>query len=188
MRENVQDIINDLPQWKEYINRRLARLVIADRFDMSANGTRLFAWFSQVPMAGYSLVLNVIGLNEDAKILALWFNTTMSALQFYLERIETRGAWIAFRKYVMSSLDALDPLKLSADQRAVLLKIFDKIKDVEFPSFLKQLENRFPARVEIDTLMLGILGFDDYEINTILDFLYPALACEIERLKTLMQG
>jgi len=31
-----------------------------------------------------------------------------------------------------------------------------------------------------------VLGFGDDEINHILDYLYPALAKEIEQLKTLM--
>jgi hypothetical protein len=42
--------------------------------------------------------------------------------------------------------------------------------------------------VEIDRTVLGVLGFSDDEINRILDYLYPALANEIEQLKTLMQG
>jgi hypothetical protein len=33
-----------------------------------------------------------------------------------------------------------------------------------------------------------LLGFGDDEINGILDYLYPALANEIQQLKTLMQG
>jgi hypothetical protein len=36
--------------------------------------------------------------------------------------------------------------------------------------------------------VLKVLGFSDDEINRILDYLYPALANEIQQLKTLMQG
>jgi len=61
-------------------------------------------------------------------------------------------------------------------------------KAMEFPSLLKQLKDKFPVRVEIDKLMLGVLGFGDDEIDRILDYLYPALANEIEQLKTLMRG
>jgi len=187
--QNVDHILDDLPQWTEYIKKRLSRLVVACRFDMSATGTKLLAWYSKTPMAGYSLVLNVTGLDdEDAKILALWFNSTINALQFFLKRIETRGAWMAFRKYVMSGLFVLDPSNLSNYERKVILKTFDKVKDIEFPSFLRQLKDRFPSRVTIDQTVLRMLGFGDDEIDRILDYLYPALANEIERLKTLMQG
>ena len=40
----------------------------------------------------------------------------------------------------------------------------------------------------MDKLTLRVLGFGDDEIDRILDYLYPALANEIEQLKTLMQG
>jgi len=36
--------------------------------------------------------------------------------------------------------------------------------------------------------MLRVLGFGDDDINRILGYLYPALANEIQQLKTLMQG
>jgi hypothetical protein len=187
--QNVDHILDDLPQWVEYIKRRLSKLVVACRFDMSATGTKLFAWYSKTPMAGYSLVLNITGLDdEDAKILALWFNSTMNALQIYIERIETRGAWMAFRKYVMSSLFVLDPSNLSDQERKTILKTFDEVRDVEFPSFLEQLEYGHPIRKKIDTVILKMVGFKREEIKNLLDYLYPALHKEISRLKELMAG
>jgi hypothetical protein len=50
------------------------------------------------------------------------------------------------------------------------------------------LKNRFPLREEIDKAVLKVLGFSDDEIERLLDYLYPALANEIEQLKTLMEG
>jgi len=47
---------------------------------------------------------------------------------------------------------------------------------------------KIPARVVIDKIVLDVLGFGVDEINRILDYLYPALANEIQQLKTLMQG
>jgi len=77
---------------------------------------------------------------------------------------------------------------LSKSQKKAILKTFEEVKDIEFPSFLKQLKDRFPARVAIDKTVFRVLGFGDDEIDRILDYLYPALANEIEQLKTLMQG
>ena len=82
----------------------------------------------------------------------------------------------------------LGPLNLSDYKRKVILKTFDKVKDIEFPSFLKQLKDRFPARVAIDKTVFRVLDFGDDEIDRILDYLYSALANEIGQLKTLMQG
>jgi hypothetical protein len=44
------------------------------------------------------------------------------------------------------------------------------------------------TRVEADRVVLGMLGFGEAEVDQILDYLYPALADEIEQLKKLMQG
>jgi len=57
----------------------------------------------------------------------------------------------------------------------------EKVRDISFPSILEQLKTKFPLRVEIDKAMLRVLGFGDDEINRILDYLYPALANEIQQ-------
>jgi hypothetical protein len=59
---------------------------------------------------------------------------------------------------------------------------------MDFPSILDQLKTKFPARIDIDKAVFKALGFGEDEIDHILDYLYPALASEIEQLKKLMQG
>jgi type I restriction-modification system DNA methylase subunit len=189
MDKNTKRIVRQMPKWRRYVEERLSKLAVAFRFDISAEGTSLFAWYSSKPMAGCGVVWNIEGLSEEhAKILSLWFNSTAYALQIYLDRVETRGAWMQLHKYVMDDLLVVHPLRLSKTQKKVILKIFEEVKDVEFPSFLKQLKDRFPARVAMDKTVLKVLGFGDDEIDHILDYLYPALANEIEQLKTLMAG
>jgi len=186
---DIKKILSDLPKWKKYVSHRMAKLLIADRFDMSASGTKLLAWYTSMPMAGYSLVLNVTGLkDEDAKMFTIWFNSTINVLQIFLGRIETRGAWMAFRQYVMSSFFVLNPSSLTKSQKQKILKTFEDIKDAEFPSLLKQLRLSHPVRQRIDKLILEIIGFEKTEIEEILHLLYPVLANEIEKLKTLMEG
>jgi hypothetical protein len=124
----------------------------------------------------------------DAKIFSVWFNSTIHFLQLFLERIETRGAWIALRKYVMSDFLVTHPRNLSDHERKTLLKVFDQARDVKFPSLLDQLEKGHPERRRIDTEIMRILGFSKTEIEEILEYLYPALRKEIVRLKELMSG
>jgi len=69
--------------------------------------------------------------------------------------------------------------KLGAETK--LLEAMAKLKNESFPSLLEQLKTRFPLRVEIDRAMLKVLSFGDDEINRILDYLYPALANEIQQ-------
>jgi len=187
--ENTDRMVQQMPIWRRYVKNRLSKLAVAFRFNISAKGTSLFAWYSSKAMAGCGVVWNIEGLFEEhAKILSLWFNSTVYALQIYLNRVETEGAWMQIQKYVMDDLLVIHPLRLAKSQKKAILKTFEEVKDIEFPSFLKQLKDKFPARVAIDKTVLKVLGFNDDEIDRILDSLYPALANEIEQLKTLMAG
>ena len=125
---------------------------------------------------------------ELAKIISVWFNSSINALQLYLKRIETRGAWMRLDKYVINKLLVLDPTSLSKRERKILLTIFENIRSEAFPSFLEQLKKKYSPRVMLDKAILEILGFDEKAAEQLIDKLYPALANEIEQLKTLMAG
>lgn len=62
------------------------------------------------------------------------------------------------------------------------------IRKLSFPSILEQFKTNFAPRREIDTLILQLIGYSKKEANQLLDQLYPTLAKEIEKLKTLMAG
>jgi len=180
---------NSLRAWSQYVKSRETNFVFIRRFNLSAPRTILFAHYSPHSFAASKMMYCFKNMEEsNAKILALWFNSTLNVLQVFLDRIETEGAFISLSKYSLLDSYVLSPSKLSKEQSAAMLRLYDKIEAIEFPSLLEQLKDKFPARVEIDRLMLRVLGFPDDEINRILDYLYPALANEIEQLKTLMQG
>jgi type I restriction-modification system DNA methylase subunit len=188
---NVERILNNpsaLKKWKNYVKPRLANLLISRRFDISAPGTRFISYYSSTPLVGVDM-WSIAGISEaEAKILALWFNSVLTLLSIIVRRTETRGAWMKFHEYMLKDSWILNPKTLSSDDRKLLLTLFDTIKDTPFPSILEQLRTRFAPRVEIDKAILKILGFNDEEVNQLLDYLYPALANEIQQLKTLMEG
>jgi hypothetical protein len=178
-----------LSWWRDYIETRLANLVFSRRFDLSATGTRLLAYCSSIPFAATKIFWCIKGLKQEQnKILALWFNSTLNLLQVFLTRMETRGAFMNYDKYVLESSFVLDTEKLDSKNRRLLLQLFDKIKDIKFPSLLDQLRKKHPQRVELDKTIMRAIGFNDEKIDQILDYLYPALTKEIEKLKTLMEG
>jgi type I restriction-modification system DNA methylase subunit len=177
-----------LKEWRNYVKPRLANLLISRRFDISGPGTTLIAYYSQTPAVGVDMWDIKDIAEEDAKILAIWFNSTPNILATVVHRTETRGAWMKLHEYTLDESLILNPSALSEDERMTLLDTYNKVKNETFPSILEQLRNRFPARVEIDRAVLGVLGFGDAEVDQILDYLYPALADEIEQLKKLMQG
>jgi len=187
--EDKTNLEESLRLWSRYAKSRKTTLVFIRRFNLSAPRTILFAHYSPYSFAASKMMYCFKDIAEsDAKILTLWFNTTLNVLQVFLDRIETEGAFISLPKYSLLDIYVLNPSRLSKKQKEAILRLYDKIKLTEFPSLLNQLKDKFPARVEMDKLMLNVLGFSDDEINRILDSLYPALANEIEQLKTLMAG
>lgn len=187
--EEKKDLDNSLRSWSRYVKSRETNLVFIRRFNLSAPRTILFAYHSPYSFVASKMMYCFKNMAEsDAKILTLWFNSTINVLQVFIDRIETEGAFISLSKYSLLDAYVFNPSKLSKEQKSAILHLYDKIKSVEFPSLLKQLNDKFPARVEIDQAVFRVLGFGYDEINRILDYLYPALANEIQQLKTLMQG
>jgi len=187
-KSHAKKALRDITRWKRIVNLKKANLLVSRRFDLSARGTKLLAFYSNTPIFGVDM-WSVKGFNDnDAKVFALWFNSTLNLLQMVIYRTETRGAWMKLHEYQIRDSMMLNPRKLMKKEKHDLLSLFKKIKSTEFPSIIDQLKNKFPLRVEIDKTLLKMLGLDDDEIARVLDYLYPALANEIEKLKTLMEG
>lgn len=174
--------------WKEYVKRRVGRVLIARKFDLSAPGTCLLSFYSSVPLApGEFWVIRPL-TSEYAKIISLWLNGTPNLTQMFLNRTETRGAWMKIDVRTLKESYIIDPRTLSKNENAELSRTFRQIGDNSFPSILNQLETAHPARELIDRVLLKMIGFSEGEIKETLDYLYSALANEIQKLKTLMAG
>jgi hypothetical protein len=62
------------------------------------------------------------------------------------------------------------------------------MKDIEFPSILEQLKTGFASRRQLDIALLQVMGYSSEEAAHLLESLYPALAGEIQKLRTIMEG
>lgn len=179
----------EIKKWKYYIESRAANLLVNWRFDISASGTHLLAFYSEEPVTPTKMMWSIKGLHlDDAKILSLWFNSTLNIIQILAERVETRGAFLEIFQYILKNFMILDPYTLSRREKEILLNIFNEIKDIEFPSIMTQLKTAFPIRRKIDEAILKVIGFSKEEIEDLLNYLYPTLYKEILRLKELMAG
>ena len=69
-----------------------------------------------------------------------------------------------------------------------LLTLFDEVGKTSSPSLLDQLKTKFSPRQEVDAAFLRLMGYSAAEARGLLEYLYPALAEEVERLKSLMEG
>jgi hypothetical protein len=102
--------------------------------------------------------------------------------------METGGTWMEINCGMINDFLVLDIDSLGIDEKRQLLDLFEKIKSTEFPSIFDQLKKGFTPRRELDTALLRIMSYSKKESNQLLEYLYPALANEIEKLKTLMEG
>ena len=185
MKELSQLNSKTIRAWKIKFESRKSHVILGRRFDISAPGTSLIAFYSTNPIVGIDLwsIKNIKG--KYGKALTLWLNSTLNLLQTFIIRTETRGAWMKIHDYMLEELLVPNPQKLKKKDYNKLTNTFEQIKNVEFPSILKQLENKHPSRKLIDKTWLEILG---YKGNTdqLLDQLYESLAKEIVILKEMM--
>lgn len=182
------DFRQHIATWKLYVKARLGRLIVLRKFDLSAPGTKLFAFYSSDPAASGDL-WGIAGLkDEDARVLAVWLNSTPNLLQMFLKRTETRGAWMKIDVSALKDSYVMNPRALTAGERKSILRTFRKVSTQRFPSLLDQLRKRFAPRSEMDRAVLRALGFRITETEEIMTSLYSGLADEIGRLKALMEA
>jgi phytoene dehydrogenase-like protein len=124
--------------------------------------------------------------DEEAKILTLWFNSTINISQILSKRAETEGAFMGIDQYTLQEFLTLDPAKLSQERKDQLVKIFDEQARTKLPSILEQLRTKNTGRKKIDLALLQALGIKgDHE--ELLNAAYLSVQRTIETLATLMK-
>lgn len=100
--------------------------------------------------------------DDIEKALVLWLNSTLGLIILLAYRQETRGAWIDFKKPVLSSLPVLDVGSLTRDQLTRLAAIYDEVCREELRPFPAMDED--PVRAKIDAAVGKALGLPDFSI------------------------
>ena len=179
----------DFNEIKREMERMKGNLSICRRFDFTAEGFRLFSYYSDTPMVTTEMLWTIsIEEIETAKILALWFNSSIFMLNLIIsKRKETRGSFSQTDKYKILEFPILDINNLNDDEKDTLLNIFTQVKHVQFNSFLEQLREQNPNRVLIDKEILRILGYDENELDNILDLIYRVLIAKCEECLFVMK-
>jgi hypothetical protein len=183
-----------LSKWKgrfiwEMINKKIeqlgeSRLVIPDKIRLSSENTHVLGIYSEEPLILSNLFFTYRDLAEEkCKILCLSLNSIITLSQFMSLKAETLGGYIRLSANDWSLTTQLDYDKLDNRERNVLLELFNELRDVEFPSIIEQLQNRFWARVKMDKTILQILGFSNSEIEKCLYRVYDSLVNELKATK-----
>jgi hypothetical protein len=96
------------------------------------------------------------------RIVSLWLNSTLGAIQLLHIRTETRGPWISFKKPNLKSLSILDPTALSKKQIREFVRLFENVSSKPFLSWPEISKDK--TRQFIDTEISQILNLPDYSV------------------------
>jgi len=174
-------------KWRQYLESRKTNLVVSRRFNLSAPNTSALAFYSISDVSPCKMFWAIRGIkDEEAKILALWFNSTINIAQILSRRAETEGAFMGLDQYILQNFLVLDPAELNQQQKERLTKVFDECAKTKLPSILNQLKTRNSIRRKIDLAILQTLEIKG-NYDELLDSTYDSISKTIETLATLMK-
>jgi hypothetical protein len=124
-------------KWRDYLESRKTNLTVSRRFDLSAPSTVAMAFYSDELVSPCKMLWAIQGLKSDeAKILALWFNSTFNISQILSMRAETRGAFMGLDQYILKQFQVLNPATLTKQQKNQIVKCFDMNAKTKLPSII----------------------------------------------------
>ncbi|MHA1733348.1 MAG: Eco57I restriction-modification methylase domain-containing protein [Promethearchaeota archaeon] len=176
--------------WSKHVGKRRGHLFHARRVDLSAPGSIHLAYYSEVPRVATKLLWVVDAsdlVGPGWKFLALWYNSSLHLVQVMLQRAETRGAFLEIGKFIFDDLVVPDYRKKEQFWSRIE-GTFERLKGVEFPPILEQLEGNFSGLEEIDELMLELMGVEGVGREAFGRELRRELGKQVRLLKEMMDN
>ena len=173
--------------WRKYVEARLGTVLISRRFVLGVSGTVHLCYYSSKTFVGPGMAWDVKNLtDEKAKLVTIWLNSAPNISQMLVNKIH--DVWIDFHKYVLKQTLLPNFDSMTSGARNKLLMKFDTLKDISFVPLHEQFSHQFPARRELDELVMRSIGYGKDETIKLLDELYNALTTEFEKIQQLMPG
>lgn len=202
------------PKWAKRVQIRRGHCSLVRRVDLTAPGTHHLAYYSDE----YRLYPDMMWVLTDAtpeesKVLSMWFDSTFGWLQSIFDRIETRGGWIEWHKYIVQKYRVPQLHTLDRDE---LKDTFERIQATDAPSLAVQLARNavetelteeeldnidkafdnlsqevgkgFEPRREMDKAILTTAGMNKLDQDLFLDRFYSNMLTEIVALKLMMDS
>lgn len=136
---------------------KAGRLLVAERLRLNTH--RLAAIRCSKPVLS-NVWWPVSGLSkEEEKALALWLNSTLGLLLLIAHRVETEGAWVKFKKPILSTMPVLDVRSLTLSQRKLLSLAYNRLSSKPLLPFQQVSEDN--TRCLIDEAIQTTLGLPD---------------------------
>jgi type I restriction-modification system DNA methylase subunit len=174
---------NILPKWGEYVSKRRGNLIILRRFPINAPGIMHLCYYSSKPVAGPGMTWVLTIPDEEAKILCLWFNSSLHLAQILYQRVE--DVWLDIHKYILENMLVLNPHIINENEKRKLLTLFNEICNDSFPCLKEQFTHEFKVRKKIDKVILNTLGFNEQESEILASQLFEAIKEHYEMLESL---
>ncbi|HEC91992.1 MAG TPA: hypothetical protein ENI51_03205, partial [Candidatus Atribacteria bacterium] len=150
------------------------RTIFPDKIDLTSPNTHLLCVYSENKITPTNMfyLFNYPRSKEEGKIITLYMNSIVLISQFLINTSRLGGPYVRLKMENWKKIKVINPRVFSVREKQILLNLFKKIKKIEFPSIIDQLEYKFPARVELDRTILKILGLSDKEIDRWLPKVY----------------
>jgi hypothetical protein len=171
-----------------HLETRKAHLIVPGRnnVNLGSENTHLLAFVAKKPMATpwtfWSIQTRSL---EDARLLSLWMNSSLHLAQLLLNRVEVGGTWGGWPKEVLDKMLVMDPLRLSADTREYLDRVYREWCTEPFPSLIEQLRSSFAGRTAIDEAIARVIAPTAVRWN--LPELRTVLASKLGALRKIME-
>lgn len=141
---------------------KAGRVLLAERLRM--NTQRLAAVrLEEAVLSNVWWPLSINPQNDDwEKALVLWLNSTLCMLVLLAHREETQGAWIDFKKPVLSKLPVLDVRALTLTQMERLVDAYEALKKQTLLPFPQMASDA--VREMIDNAICDALGLPNISV------------------------
>ena len=140
------------------------RILLAER--MRLNTQRLAALYVEEPvLANVWWPVSLTDATDQeraAKALVLWMNSTLGLTILLANRQETEGAWVDFKKPVLTAMPVLDTPRLPEESLALLASSYDRLCDQAVAPFPAMESD--PVRAAIDEAVAAALAVPDLSV------------------------
>lgn len=167
---------------KKAISTKGTYVALARRFRPNSKNTHFFAFYSDQKFITPHTFKIVYTTPEEGKILSLFLNSVVGLLDVMSFREQTTEGFTDIMESDLNSFNTLNINNLTKNDVKKLNRIFDELKEVQFPSIVNQLENRFWGRIKLDETILGVIGFSNEEINKWLPLIYDTISKELKAI------
>jgi len=155
-------------EWATMTSRGSSRLCMMWRINWAAAGTTLICVRSSEPAFLVIKGKYFTGLSNPVheKLLCLWFNSSAFILACLGRGRITEGTYMDLEEYALDKCPVPDIGQLTSEQCNMINELWEKVKGIEVPSLMDQVESNHPFRAELDDGILRILGVKDSEHRT----------------------